>query len=250
MILITGCAGTLGKEFIRQLKDEDVIGIDNNEWAMAELQKEFPEVKLILDDFAEWKFDQDPCDTVIHTAAYKHVNLGEENPNSFIDNNIIKTRKFFAEAYKNGADIVFISTDKAVEPCSLYGFSKAIGESLARFYGGKVVRLGNLLNSSGSVIPVWEKCIAENKPLPVTDPQMTRYVIEVEDAVKQILENLNNHCDLFIPDMGQPIKLQGLVKNVLQKHNKMTSSYPIEIIGMRPGEKKHEKLRWEHEETI
>jgi FlaA1/EpsC-like NDP-sugar epimerase len=247
MILITGGAGSFGRGFVEHLRKKDKITvIDNNEWALAELQKDFPDVECKLEDFSEWRFDQNPCDVVIHCAAYKHVNLGEENPNSFIDNNIIKTRKLFAEAFKNNVDILFLSTDKAVEPISLYGYSKAIGEVLCSFYNGSVARCGNILNSSGSVIPVWEKAIAENKPLPVTDIRMTRYVIEVEDAVKQIWKRFKKGEKLIIPDMEE-VSLKELVLKTLNRHNQLPNKYPIEIIGIRPGEKLKEKTKWERE---
>lgn len=243
-ILITGIAGSLGKAFTVLLQDENLIGVDNNEWAVAEFQKEFPHVKVLLEDFSEWKFDQHPVDLVIHCAAYKHLPLGEENPNSFIDNNIIKTRKLFAEAYKNNADILFISTDKAVEPCNLYGYTKAIGEKLCSYYNGHIARCGNFLSSSGSVIPVWEKCILEGKPLPVTDLKMKRYVIDMDEAVLQIFNQYLIGEKLIIPKCEE-ITLKDLVEKVLKKHN--LKDYPLELIGARKGEKMKEKLRWEQE---
>lgn len=246
MILITGCGGSLGKAFTRLLYGKvPLIGVDNSEWAVAEYQKEFPGVEVLLEDFAEWKFDQNPVDTVIHTAAYKHLPLGEENPNSFIDNNIIKLRKLFAEAYKNNSDVLFISTDKAVEPCNLYGYTKAIGEKLCTYYNGYIARCGNFLNSSGSVIPVWEKYLAENKPLPVTDLEMRRYVIDLDNAAEQIWSGYVSGNRLIIPTCRE-ISLKDMVSELLKSHNK-PKDYPIEIIGIRKGEKLQEKLKWEDE---
>lgn len=245
-ILITGIAGSLGRAFLRYLsEDNQIIGYDNNEWGIAELRKEYPKVELHLEDFSEWKFDQDPCDVVIHCAAYKHLPLGEENPNAFIDNNILKTRKLFAEAYKNSADIIFISSDKAVQPCNLYGYTKAIGEYLTKEYGGSIARCGNFLNSSGSVIPVWEKALAENKPLPVTDLDMKRFVIDIDDAAQQIWQGYAAGQKLIIPECPE-VTLVGLVRTLLELHD-MPKNYPLEIIGIREGEKMAEKLRWEWE---
>jgi len=243
-ILITGIAGSIGGTFANYLKEHEVFGIDSNEWAVAEFKQKHPDIKVLLEDFVEWKFDQDPADLVIHCAAYKHVNLGEENINSFIDNNIIKTRKLFAEAYKHNTDILFISTDKAVEPISLYGYTKAIGEKLAFYYNGKVARLGNVLNSSGSVIPVWEQVIRENKPLPVTDIKMKRYVIELDDAVNQIWQQYQEGNQLIIPKCRQ-ITMIELIKVVMDNHE--LKDYPIQIIGKRKGEKIEEKMRWDDE---
>ena len=246
-ILITGGCGSLGKEFVKYLKDfNSITVIDNNEWAVAEFQKQFT-CKIILEDFSEWKYDQDPCDAIIHCAAYKHLPLGEENPNSFIDNNIIKTRKLFAEAYKNNVDILFISTDKAVEPCNLYGHTKAIGEKLCTHYNGSVARCGNFIGSSGSVIPVWEKCLKDNAPLPVTDLEMKRFIIDPKDAARKIWAGFIAGKKLIIPEMKE-VKLTHLIQTVLKLHRKPLD-YPIKIIGRRKGEKMTEKIRWDHEQT-
>lgn len=246
-ILITGAAGSLGRAFTKYLKDKHkILGVDNSEWAVAKYQKEFPKVEVMLEDFSEWKFNQHPVDVVIHCAAYKHLPLGEENPNAFIDNNVIKLRKLFSEAYKNNTDILFISTDKAVEPCSLYGYTKAIGEKLCSYYNGHIARCGNFLNSSGSVIPVWEKCLKENKPLPVTDLDMRRYVIDLDNAAEQIWEGYLRAEKLIIPKCRE-INLREMVEELLKFHSK-PKDYPIEIIGIRKGEKLQEKLIWEGEE--
>lgn len=252
-ILLTG-AGSLGEAFIKYL-NEDLIVIDNHEETVARLSSKYPKVKFILDDFVEWKFDQNPVEYVIHTAASKHQPLGELNPNSFIDNNIIKTRKFFAEAYKNNVDLLFISSDKAVEPCCLYGYTKAIGESLARHYNFSIARCGNFLNSSGSVIPVWEQAIKDGKQIPITSEKMSRYVIEVDQAAKEIWDEFStvdedgNLCGnkLIIPDCEE-VTIMDLLSKVLEKHNKTFKNVKIKYIGIRPLEKLREKLRWDWEE--
>lgn len=247
-ILITGAAGSLGRAFIRYLvKDNYVIALDNAEWGIAELDNEYADNKNImtmLSDFSEWKYNQNPVDLVIHCAAYKHLPLGEkkQNRNSFLDNNVVKTRKLFAECYKNNADFIFISSDKAVEPCNFYGYTKSIGEGIAESFDGYIARCGNFLNSSGSVIPVWEKCILEGKPLPITDLNMRRFVIDVDDAVKQIMEGYGEGKHLIIPECEE-VSLAELAAAVLQKHDKVYGHYPIEIIGIRQGEKLREKLQ-------
>jgi UDP-N-acetylglucosamine 4,6-dehydratase len=247
-VLITGIAGSLGSAFLKFLhKKYNIVGIDFNEWGIATLQKEYPETKFILGDFSEWRFDQYPCDYIIACGAYKHLPLGEENPSSFIDNNIIKLRTLFEEAYNHAVELLFISTDKAVEPTSLYGYTKAVGEELAKHYEFSVARLGNILNSSGSVIPVWEDCIAKGQPLPITDPEMTRYVIEADDAVKQIWDWFYLGDKFIVPNMGQPIRLIDLADKIYAKHNIPENKRAINIIGPRPNEKKHEKLYWDKE---
>ena len=255
-IVVTGGAGSLGRAFARMLhKDHKIICIDNNEWAMAEYRKEFPTVEAILGDYEDYDFYHNP-DLVIHTAAYKHVNLGEENPEAFIKNNVVKTMEFFKRLNELGLDFIFISTDKAVEPISLYGFTKAIGEKLAIYYGGTVARLGNIIGSSGSVIPVWEKCIREERPIPITDERMTRYVIEEMDAVSQIWALYHQGERIIIPVMKEE-RILDILTSVLKKHGYTISGaedpltgarpYPagVEIIGLRPGEKMREKLEWE-----
>jgi len=242
-ILITGGAGSIGRAFARMLhKDHKVIVIDSNEWAVAELQKEFPKMEIILGDFADYDFFHQP-DLVIHCAAYKHINLGEENPEAFIINNVDKTMDFFKACNQQGIDYIFLSTDKAVEPISLYGFTKAIGEKLAIYYGGTVARLGNVIGSSGSVIPVWEKCIRENLRIPMTDPEMKRYMIEEMDAVAQVWSMYHNGDRIMIPVMKE-YRLIDILTDVLQKHGKTIDDVTVEIVGLRPGEKMQEKLSW------
>jgi UDP-N-acetylglucosamine 4,6-dehydratase len=166
--------------------------------------------------------------------------LGEENVNAFIDNNIIRTRRLFAEAYKHCADIIFISTDKAVEPINLYGMTKAIGEYLAKEYEGYIARCGNFLNSSGSVIPVWEKAIREGKPIKVTDKRMKRFVIDVDYAAQEIWKGYLNKQKLIIPNCQE--------KGIMELLNIVSwPSDKVEYIGIRKGEKLQEKLRWDWE---
>ena len=249
-ILITGIAGSLGRAFTKLLQDEhDLIGVDNHEQSIVEFQHDFPGIKVMLSEFDEWKFDQDPVDLVIHCAALKHLPLGEENVNTFLDTNVIKTRKLFAECYKNNADFIFISSDKAVEPCNLYGYTKAIGEYLAKRYEGYISRSGNLLNSNGSVIPFWEKSIKENKPIKITDLRMKRWVIETDEAAKQIWQGYLKKNKLIICKCEE-ITLSDLLDKVLKLHGfESVEDYKpgIEVIGNRFGEKLEEKLKWRWE---
>lgn len=249
-ILITGGAGSLGKAFVRLLhKEHQVIVIDQDEWSVAQMEKEFPDVEFKLQDFADFSFSEQPIDKLIHLAAYKHVNLGEENPLTFIDNNLFKTMKLFKEAYTFGVDTLFVSTDKAVEPVSTYGYTKAIGESVAKFYNFSIARLGNILNSSGSVIPVWEKAIDLEQPIPITDERMTRYFIEDYEAANQLWHEFIQGKKLIIPKC-QKMRLLDLLGEVLKRKGYSDPSeyeFGIIIIGMREGEKLEEKLTWEGE---
>ena len=243
-VLITGGAGSLGRAFIKTLHSERVCVVDSNEWAVAEAQKLFPKVEFILGDFTS--VDLEDFDYVIHCAAYKHVDLGENNPESFIDNNISKTIKLFKECSRLRIPFLFISTDKAVKPINLYGFTKAIGEKLALFYGGSVGRCGNILGSSGSVIPLWEQAIENKLPIPITDPNMVRYVIEDIDAATYLWMTFLEGERVIIP-LCKEVRLLDMLSDVLKRHGyERAEDYKpgIEIIGMRPGEKLREELEW------
>jgi FlaA1/EpsC-like NDP-sugar epimerase len=249
-ILITG-GGSVGKAFVRLLHDKHHLTvIDSNEWVLAEIKDDFPKVKIKLMDYADWVYQEDPCEVIIHTAAYKHVNFGEVDTHAFIENNITKLEKLIKEANKYNVDIVFTSTDKAVEPISVYGATKMIGEALIRNYeNGYVVRMGNILSSTGSVIPVWENCIKEAKPIPITDERMTRYVIEDYAAVDQIWDQYNAGNKLIIP-LCEEVRIMDMLADVLFRHGfDSPADYApgVHTIGLRPGEKLSEKLRWDNE---
>jgi FlaA1/EpsC-like NDP-sugar epimerase len=236
MILVTGAAGTLGRAWRNYLNTESV-GIDNSEWAVA--ADEF----CTLGDFAEASLFG--IETVIHCAAYKHINLAQDNPIPFIENNVIKTLTLFKRCYEKEIPVLFISTDKAVEPISTYGFTKAIGEEMAKHYGFCVARLPNIMGSSGSVIPVWEKQLEEGKPVTITDPSMIRHFCDVDEAVREIWERYLTGEKLIIPKSTK-ISVNTLFEKTLEK--KGIKQRPlVKIIGLRCREKMVEKLNWDYE---
>lgn len=251
VIVVTGGAGSLGKAFVRMLSPHHtVICVDNNEWAVAEFRKEFPNVECLLMDFDKYDFFHKP-EVLIHCAAYKHLPLGEENPEAFIDNNIVRTNKLFKACNQHRTKFLFISTDKAVRPISLYGMTKSIGEKLALYYGGRVARLGNIIGSSGSVIPVWEKCIREQRPIPITDERMVRYFIDEMEAVSVVWDRFMDGDLIIIPEM-EKVRLLDLLREVLNKHgydinptdNWQVYTPGVEVVGMNPAEKLEEELEW------
>ena len=236
MILITGGAGTLGKAFKEYLGD-DAIAIDSNEWAVAE------NPSYVLGDYVNHPLRG--LTYVIHCAAYKHINLGEENAPAFVDNNITKLAEFFKRVYEAKLPVLFISTDKAVEPISLYGYTKAVGEELAKHYGFTVARLPNIMSSSGSVIPTWEKQIAEGKPITITHTSMVRHFCNVDEAVREIWERFLGGEKLIVPKC-EKISINTLLQKALDKHG-VKDKPLILITGLRHREKLSEKLFWEHE---
>lgn len=239
-VLITG-AGTLGKAFAAHLYSAgyNITLVDNNEWALAALNG--APYKRLLDSYVN--VDWAAYDLVIHTAAYKHVDLCEKNKKACRYNNVNLYGLALTKACGQ-AQVLFISTDKAVEPLSVYGKTKEAGEKLTKEYGGLIARLGNIKLSTGSVIPIWEQTKAEGKPLPVTDPEMSRYMIDVDEAVAKIwaLYPQASAGDVIIPAMGDPIRLGDLIHSLYP-------GYPQAIIGKRPGEKQHEKLKWDTEQV-
>jgi FlaA1/EpsC-like NDP-sugar epimerase len=243
-VIITGFAGTVGDAFTKHLlRDKHtVIGIDNNEWAVASYP-DYKNLTKVLGDFSEYA---DECDLLIHCAAYKHVDLLESNPSAAHGNNVERTTILYGNI--QGGQILFISTDKSVEPSSEYGESKKAGEALTKECGGVIARMGNILGSTGSVIPRWEACLEKGEPLPITDLRMRRWLIPANVAVGKIMAILPHAKpgDVIVPEMGSPVALSDMVADFLKKHGK-PKNYPTREIGMRPGEKLEEKLFWDHE---
>lgn len=258
-VLITGGAGSLGREFVRYLYDQfpettgspyrlyDITVVDNNEWAVAELRHEFPGVYTLLGDVRDFP-ELGPYDYVIVCHAYKHVDLAESNVFTAVKNNLSSLIGLY-DSLKGAGQILYISTDKAVEPVSTYGATKYLAEKLTWQIKGQVARCGNFLHSSGSVIPVWEKAITEGKPVPITDERMVRYVSNMDEAVKEIWEQFLVGEKLIIPKVRK-VRIMDLLTEVLKKHGYMSASAyepGVTVIGMRPGEKLEEKLKWDHE---
>lgn len=237
-IFITGMTGTLGQAFTKHLKPYDVSGIDHNEERVAALRRAGVNVKL--GDFGDE--DLNGLDLVIHLAAFKHIDLCEATPSACISNNVVKTFALFQNAHRNGVDILFMSTDKAVEPCSVYGYSKALMERMTRELGGAFARSGNILASSGSVLTIWEQAIARDEPLRVTDRDMRRYFISPEHLAERVWTLYLTGERVIIPEMDMNIPLLELADQTLRKFGKSIDTYPVEFTGLRGGEKLQEKL--------
>ena len=267
-VLVTGAGGSIGAELCRQIERTQpakLVILDQSEAALFEIEQElvsergFANVVPLLGDIKNRRrlrqvFAEHRPGVVFHTAAYKHVPLMESNPMESVSNNVIGTKIVVETAAEFGTDrFVLISTDKALNPLAVYGQSKALCEWLVEAYGRNAnvhtrfvaVRFGNVLNSSGSVIPIFRDQIARGGPLTITDPEMTRYFMTIPESVALIVQAgaFGDRGHLFVLDMGEPIKILDLAKEMIRLSGKKADEdIRIEFTGARPGEKLHEEL--------
>jgi FlaA1/EpsC-like NDP-sugar epimerase len=197
---------------------------------------------------------------VFHAAAYKHVPILERTPLPGLSTNVIGTANILEFADRLGVErLVFVSTDKAVEPTSVLGYSKRFGELLTlahaqrhgRYYA--VVRFGNVLGSAGSAVPVFASQIDHGGPVTVTHPEATRYFMTIEEAVGLLIEAgaLATSADLLVLDMGQPVSIVELAQRMIRLRGLRTpADIEIQYVGLRPGEKLHERLVWPEEHAV
>ena len=281
IVLITGGGGSIGSEICRQiirLNPELVILLDNCEFNLYKINEElisneesFVKVVPVLGDvlnknLLNFLFNKYKIDTVIHAAAYKHVPLVEENPITGIYNNVTSTKILCECVYLNKPKyFLLISSDKAVRPTNLMGASKRLSELIVQSYDHKIksisnieqktifciVRFGNVLGSSGSVVPLFQKQIANGGPLTITHPEVTRYFMTISEASQLVLQaaSLSKGGEIFLLDMGVPILIRELAEQMIvlsgkEIKNKKSNKGDIEIkyTGLRKGEKLHEEL--------
>ncbi|HEY5688272.1 MAG TPA: polysaccharide biosynthesis protein [Yeosuana sp.] len=263
-ILITGAAGTIGSGLTKLLLNcpfKNLMLLDNAESPLYYLQKEFeafqkPNVHFVLADIRDEAsmqelFSEFKPSLIFHTAAYKHVPMMEANPYEAVKLNILATKSLADLALLNKTKkLVFISTDKAVNPISIMGLTKRVCERYLMDLNSKnktkflITRFGNILGSNGSLIPLFNMQLEMGRPLTVTSPEVTRYFINKLKACQHILEISNEahwkHA-LFTFNMGKPIKIIELAKAFLE-FNGHEIQKNIEFIGLRPGEKLHEEM--------
>jgi len=274
-VLVTGAAGSIGNELVRQIakfKPESIIFFDHNENNQFFLEKEmkasFPELKTIprigsIADRARAAaiFNETNPQIIFHAAANKHVPLSEANPSEAINNNILGTHVIadLAERMKCEA-FVLISTDKAVNPTSVMGATKRIAEyyiqlmakssSKTRFV---TVRFGNVLGSSGSVVPIFKSQIEAGGPITVTHPDMYRFFMTIPEASQLLIQAaaFGQGGEIFVLDMGDPVKIVDLARTMITLSG-MTPDIDIKIefSGLRPGEKIYEELSFDNETTL
>lgn len=266
VVMVTGAGGTIGSELARQvapfapslllllgLDETDIFEIDRE---LHQLLPDIPTVPLVADlrdrGRIERIFDQYHPQVVFHAAAHKHVPLMEVQPDEVIYNNVAALWQLLDLCRRNSVEtFVFISTDKAVNPTSVYGATKRVGELLVRVYGEQsrtrfvTVRFGNVLGSRGSVIPIFQHQIQSGGPVTVTHPDMVRFFMTEAEACQLVIQagSMGRGGEIFALDMGEPIRILDLANNLIRLSG-LRPGLDIDIvfIGVRPGEKLSEEL--------
>jgi len=273
-VMVTGGGGSIGGELARQIcrfGPRSVILLDHSENGLfhinLELEGRWPgvELELVVADIR----DRDKMDkifgkyrpeVVFHAAAHKHVPMMEFHPDEAVMNNIIGTKNVVELAEKYGAErVVMISTDKAINPTSVMGASKRVAEMLVKELGSRknntkfvAVRFGNVLESNGSVVPMFKQQIAEGGPVTVTDREVKRYFMTLPEASQLVIQAgaLGKGGEVFVLDMGEPVKVLDMAKQMIRLSGlELGEDIEIKIIGLRPGEKLFEELLTEEERS-
>ena len=271
-VLVTGAGGSIGAELCRQIAHVGprlIVLLDHAEDNLFEIQRELEDERhippgmlaAVLADCKEGErmrevFDEHRPTVVFHAAAYKHVALMEQNPVEAVHNNAIATRVVAQIAGERAVKrFVLVSTDKAVAPATVMGASKALAEfalegAAARFpaTGYKAVRFGNVLGSSGSVVPIFRRQIARGGPVTVTDERMTRYFMTIPEAVQLIIRAgslgmESPRAEVLVLDMGEPVRIVDLARAMIELSGlDPDRDIEVEVVGARAGEKLHEEL--------
>lgn len=272
-ILVSGAGGSIGSELCRQLiacKPDCVVLVDHSELALYNIDKELREIgdglhivpvlgSVVDERLMREVLVENDIDVVLHAAAYKHLPLVENNVLSGLRNNVLGTKILADSARSAGVDrFILVSTDKAVRPTNVMGASKRLAELVvqdlaARTPGTRfsMVRFGNVLGSSGSVIPLFEEQILRGGPVTLTDPQVTRYFMTISEAARLVLlaGSFARGGDVFVLDMGDPVPIRKLARQMIEgagftvrDEDTPQGDIEIKITGLRPGEKLHEEL--------
>jgi FlaA1/EpsC-like NDP-sugar epimerase len=273
-VLVTGAGGSIGSELCRQLTrlgPQRLILVELGEGALFEIERELVDergfsaaVPVLADVGNPTKmrqvFERYEPSVVFHAAAYKHVPLMEANPLESVRNNALATKVVVDAAVEHGAHrFVLVSTDKAVNPKTVMGQSKAVCEWVVEAYGARediatrfvAVRFGNVLGSSGSVIPIFRRQIEKGGPLTVTHPEMTRFFMTIPEAASLVIQSgaIGGEGHVFVLDMGEPVKIVELAEQMIRLSGKDPDEIGIDFVGARPGEKLHEEL-WGSAESV
>jgi len=271
-VLVTGAGGSIGSELVRQccqFEPEVVILFDNSEFNLFSLQQELlnkqnaPRSKFVLGsvrdrDTVDNLLQQYQPQVILHAAAYKHVPLQEDHPWEAIHTNIVGTLNMINSAVTQQVDhFVLVSTDKAVNPVNVMGATKRLAEIMVQVANQlnktsfMAVRFGNVLGSSGSVIPIFEKQIKAGGPVTVTHPDMTRYFMSIPEAAQLILQASalpDGRGKIYVLDMGNPVRIKDMAHDLISLSGyEPGKDIRIEYIGVRPGEKLFEELAFDGE---
>jgi FlaA1/EpsC-like NDP-sugar epimerase len=266
VVLVTGASGSIGSEICRQViayGPARIVVLDHNENGVFYLERELqalgsstvviPFVASITDSRRLCTaFEQYRPDVVLHAAAHKHVPMMESNPGEAVKNNVFGTRALVEEALRwNVQAVVMISTDKAVNPTSVMGASKRLAEMVVQSLAGLTttrlvtVRFGNVLGSTGSVVPIFKEQIRKGGPVTVTHPDMTRFFMTIPEAAQLVLQAgaFGTSGDIFVLDMGEPVKVVDLARDLIRLSGlEEGRDIDVAFTGLRPGEKLFEEL--------
>jgi FlaA1/EpsC-like NDP-sugar epimerase len=279
VVLVTGAGGSIGSELCRQILSvppRKLLLVEQSEFALYDIHQELQRklegteielVPLLADVRSEARMAEIMCTwqphTVYHAAAYKHVPLVEHNPAEGLRNNVRGTWVVAEQAMTHGvSDFVLISTDKAVRPTNIMGASKRLAEMVLQALAQQVhqqgremrlsmVRFGNVLGSSGSVVPLFRQQIRNGGPITLTDERITRYFMTIPEAAQLVIQAgaMASGGDVFVLDMGESVKIIDLARKMielsgltLQDANHPNGDIAIEVTGLRPGEKLYEEL--------
>ena len=276
IVLVTGAGGSIGSEISKQIfkiKPKKLIILDSNEFSLFQIHNNLEKIKIkkkisttiipLLTNLCDYdllkiQLTELKCNFIFHAAAYKHVNLLQQNPLSGMKNNLIGLHNLLKITSGVANNFIHISTDKAVNPVNVMGLSKKICEAMiikfsnnSHFTKYKIVRFGNVLNSSGSVIPIFKSQIKNCENVTVTDEKASRYFMTIPEAVSLVINasSLRGNGSIFVLDMGKPFKILDLAKYMIKAagfnytYNKpKQNEIKIEFIGIRDGEKIYEDL--------
>jgi FlaA1/EpsC-like NDP-sugar epimerase len=273
-ILVTGAGGSIGSELCRQIagyKPQCIVLLENNEYSLYRIEQEFkrlwPNINIypIVGDIRDAKrVDQVLLNfkpkVIFHAAAYKHVPL-MENDNAWqaVQNNVRGTRTVAKAALQHHVEkFVLISTDKAVNPTNVMGATKRLAELVCQSLQGEgqtqfvIVRFGNVLGSTGSVIPTFREQIANGGPVTVTHPEITRFFMSIPEAVQLVLQAglMGGSGEIFVLDMGEPVRIQDLARDMIRLSGFDENEIKITFTGLRPGEKLYEEVLADSEHSL
>jgi len=274
VVMVTGAGGSIGSELCRQLVRLGVaqlVLVDKGEEALFDIEREliderdFTAGNAVLANCGDRPKMREICErhrpeVVFHAAAYKHVGMLESNPLEGVRNNILSTRVLAEVAIEAGVDrFVLISTDKAANPKNVMGQTKAVCEWIVESFALRedvetrfvAVRFGNVLGSSGSVIPIFRRQIERGGPVTVTSPEMTRFFMTIPEAASLVVQAgaMGGRGQVYVLDMGEPVRILDLAKQMIHLSGRDEAEIPIVFTGARPGEKVHEVL-WNEGEMV